>query len=235
MLQRAHIVQELCESRGGHPGLSVLTSLLVSVDVKIIEPCFGIGHNLSLICQLTSEDIKQHFTITAATCPEDADLSSLITRVGSMTSALHVYLWIEVTCRVIQICYGHDWCTRENEILGRRRLSSQVVWHKQCLIVEHFWGPNSHEEPKTTELLEENVTHCVCCLPRLWCGGECSTGKRWNGWYEDHTRCRPRIFICFWLSFVVFVYDHFHCLTVKCSCFNLKKGITPKFACCVSF
>ena len=28
-------VQELCESRGGCPGLSVLTSLLVSVDVKI--------------------------------------------------------------------------------------------------------------------------------------------------------------------------------------------------------
>ena len=29
------IVQELCESRGGRPGLSVLTSLLVSVDIKI--------------------------------------------------------------------------------------------------------------------------------------------------------------------------------------------------------
>ena len=29
------IVQELCESRDGHPGLFVLTSLLVSVDVKI--------------------------------------------------------------------------------------------------------------------------------------------------------------------------------------------------------
>ena len=28
------IVQELCESRGGRPGMSVLTSLLVSVDVK---------------------------------------------------------------------------------------------------------------------------------------------------------------------------------------------------------
>ena len=56
------IVQELCESRGGRPGLSVLTSLLVSVDVKnFIAPCFGIGHNLSLICQLTSEDIKHHF------------------------------------------------------------------------------------------------------------------------------------------------------------------------------
>ena len=36
-LWRTHftvIVQELCESRGGRPGLSVLTSLLVSVDVK---------------------------------------------------------------------------------------------------------------------------------------------------------------------------------------------------------
>ena len=30
----SRIVQELCESRGGRPGLSVLTSLLVSVDVK---------------------------------------------------------------------------------------------------------------------------------------------------------------------------------------------------------
>ena len=27
-------VQEPCESRGGRPGLSVLTSLMVSVDVK---------------------------------------------------------------------------------------------------------------------------------------------------------------------------------------------------------
>ena len=35
------IFQELCESRGGRPGLSVLTSLLVSVDVQdSIEPCF---------------------------------------------------------------------------------------------------------------------------------------------------------------------------------------------------
>ena len=28
-------VQELCENQGGRPGLSVLTSLLVSVDVKL--------------------------------------------------------------------------------------------------------------------------------------------------------------------------------------------------------
>ena len=29
------IIQELCESRGGRPGLCVLTGLLVSVDVKL--------------------------------------------------------------------------------------------------------------------------------------------------------------------------------------------------------
>ena len=33
--QNSGTVQELCGSRGGRPGLSVLTSLLVSVDVKI--------------------------------------------------------------------------------------------------------------------------------------------------------------------------------------------------------
>ena len=31
----SHIVQELCESRGGRPGLSILTSFLVSVDLKL--------------------------------------------------------------------------------------------------------------------------------------------------------------------------------------------------------
>ena len=34
-ISRQIIVQELCDSRGGRPGLSVLTSLLVSVDVKL--------------------------------------------------------------------------------------------------------------------------------------------------------------------------------------------------------
>ena len=37
-------VQELCESRGGRPELSVLTSLLVSVDVKLL------GDSAKLVC-----------------------------------------------------------------------------------------------------------------------------------------------------------------------------------------
>ena len=38
-------------------------SLTVSVDVSNIAPYFGIGHNLSLICQPTSEDMKLYFII----------------------------------------------------------------------------------------------------------------------------------------------------------------------------
>ena len=40
------IVQELCESRGGRPELSVLTSLLVSVDTSAGAPAFVSLHGL---------------------------------------------------------------------------------------------------------------------------------------------------------------------------------------------
>ena len=59
----SYIVQELCESQGGRPGLAVLMSLLASMDVKIYWPCFGTGFSLSLMCQQTSKDIKHHFII----------------------------------------------------------------------------------------------------------------------------------------------------------------------------
>ena len=37
--------------------------------MAFIEPCFGIGHNLSLICQMTSEDIKHQLIIIRAYIP----------------------------------------------------------------------------------------------------------------------------------------------------------------------
>ena len=51
------IVQELCESRGGRPGLSVLTRLLVSVDVKIY--CTVVRHWSQLVPNMSS-DIRGH-------------------------------------------------------------------------------------------------------------------------------------------------------------------------------
>ena len=49
----AFIVQELCESRGGRPGLSVLTSLLVSVDVKIY--CTVLRHWSQLVPNMSHD------------------------------------------------------------------------------------------------------------------------------------------------------------------------------------
>ena len=51
------IVQERCESRGGRPGLSVLTSLLVSVDVMIYWTVFW---NWSQLVPNMSTDIWGH-------------------------------------------------------------------------------------------------------------------------------------------------------------------------------
>ena len=52
-LQESSIVQELCESRGGRPGLSVLTSLLVSVDVKIY--CTVLRHWSQLVPNMSHD------------------------------------------------------------------------------------------------------------------------------------------------------------------------------------
>ena len=47
------IVQELSESRGGRSGLSVLTSLLVSVDVKIY--CTVLRHWSQLVPNMSAD------------------------------------------------------------------------------------------------------------------------------------------------------------------------------------
>ena len=52
-LPHLRIVQELCESRGGRPGLSVLTSLLVSVDVKIY--CTVLRHWSQLVPDMSHD------------------------------------------------------------------------------------------------------------------------------------------------------------------------------------
>ena len=51
------IVQELCESRGGRPGLSILTSLLVSMNVKLYWTMF---QHLSQLVPNMSTDIQGH-------------------------------------------------------------------------------------------------------------------------------------------------------------------------------
>ena len=47
------IVQELCESRGGRPDLSILTSLVVSVDVK--NYCIVVQHWSQLVPNMSTD------------------------------------------------------------------------------------------------------------------------------------------------------------------------------------
>ena len=51
------MVQELCESRGGRPGLSVLTTLLVSMDVKLYRTM--LRHWSQLVPNMSTE-IRGH-------------------------------------------------------------------------------------------------------------------------------------------------------------------------------
>ena len=56
-LEHSLIVQELCESRGGRPGLSVLTTLLVSMDVKLYRTML---RHWSQLDPNMSTDIRGH-------------------------------------------------------------------------------------------------------------------------------------------------------------------------------
>ena len=68
----SHVVEELCESGGGPYWAVRRTRLLVSVDVKLYWTMLRHWSQLvmSLICQLTSEDIKQHYLPTLAHPPK---------------------------------------------------------------------------------------------------------------------------------------------------------------------
>ena len=120
------VVQELCESRGGRPGLSVLTSLLVSVDVKLYSTMLRHGLSLSLICQLTSEDIKQHylptylpFIVSICLSSSGLFLFSFVRLSSALVSVSHlkkesIYSWRT------RLCWSRNFLFRAQELCGSR-------------------------------------------------------------------------------------------------------------------
>ena len=81
--------------------------------MAFIEPCFGIGHNLSLICQMTSEDIKHQLIIIRQTwltrrhIQQQTDLFTCRHRHTWLTcSHSHRQTWL--TCRHL---HRHTWFT----------------------------------------------------------------------------------------------------------------------------
>ena len=68
--------------------------------MDFIEPCFGIGHNLSLICQMTSEDIKHQLIIITATSTFTQLLGSKLSiEAGEEGDYISTY-WYTVTTRM---------------------------------------------------------------------------------------------------------------------------------------
>ena len=65
----ASIVQELCESPGGHPGLSILPSFLVSVDVKLY---WTMLQHWSQLVPNMSTDIQGHQATQQQQCQQGA-------------------------------------------------------------------------------------------------------------------------------------------------------------------
>ena len=57
--------------------------------MDFIEPCFGIGHNLSLICQMTSEDIKHQLIIIILDVLDSLNKISVFVSVSVFLPAFH--------------------------------------------------------------------------------------------------------------------------------------------------
>ena len=80
--------------------------------MDFIEPCFGIGHNLSLICQMTSEDIKHQLIIIISLAP--VSVVVMVCRGHGLSWSRSV---VDMVCRghglswswsvSVMVCLGH--------------------------------------------------------------------------------------------------------------------------------
>ena len=120
--------------------------------MDFIEPCFGIGHNLSLICQMTSEDIKHQLIIIRPPSGFQArsrggrwswtpKLAQKRSRAGRWSWAVKVGL---LSLRVVlqQQCNGHCLCDCPAQHLKQQLHSALVAVQWQgdtALTLPLFW------------------------------------------------------------------------------------------------
>ena len=127
--------------------------------MDFIEPCFGIGHNLSLICQMTSEDIKHQLIIIipVVLCSRTAFLSTSDTAVlchGSEPLLNHFSLFLPTL-------YYYNPLTG----IGSCVLTFCLFvgsWRFHCVIRRGGWG--DLERMRQTERERERV----CASKKEW-------------------------------------------------------------------
>ena len=159
-INRPHRVQELCESRGGRPGLSVLMRLTVSVDVKQHwTMLIGIGHSLSLICQQTSEDMKLYIIITVSSALVSGKSSSSVTlwrlrNVSDTTCKIIVFLW--TPSQLATVCSPKPLLTRYCSVLRSRPTTNKTMFCSQSS-AHYYWQDMLFCSPNLPYCLQDIV------------------------------------------------------------------------------
>ena len=107
--------------------------------MDFIEPCFGIGHNLSLICQMTSEDIK-HQLIIIIFPPLSLSLF-LLPPPPSYLDTVRAFLgWQNCVLRTKWSCQTTERTKRSRRTLGLSRETAAVVTEsKQTSVHPNLW------------------------------------------------------------------------------------------------
>ena len=102
------------------------------VYVCVIEPCFGIGHNLSLICLMTSEDIK-HQLIIMYVCKTPGKIKRREVS-WTLTKKLDLRLWVQARSGGGRWC----WTFKKAQKISRAGRWSWAQKVGTCLLLELF-------------------------------------------------------------------------------------------------
>ena len=129
--------------------------------MAFIEPCFGSGHNLSLICQMASEDIKHQLIIiqhTAMGLADTVDQTSMRTRHTIGQSTLGPIQTIDHTARGIPITIDQPALglhvtidrtalglpnTIDQSAFGLHDILGQTAKPACCMAVQHSMPPQT--------------------------------------------------------------------------------------------
>ena len=138
--------------------------------MDFIEPCFGIGHNLSLICQMTSEDIKHQlifsFLIGWVFMAQLSKVLKVVCWAGSVPFP-PVSLQRQVVCLTVAAgvhvfssgeslhCFQVGWCTNKSYVIATSDLwlfihASNLLSLNSPSPLPYKWiGPKAVGRPKS--------------------------------------------------------------------------------------
>ena len=144
--------------------------------MDFIEPCFGIGHNLSLICQMTSEDIKHQLISYTDTSKYNIIRPSYIGYKAQSYidsgAGWHLHMHTRPKYRQKRVCTGTRARTHSpTHPHTHPSIHTQTRTHAPPpppASIHPHPHPSIHSHART---YTHTLTHCSCSLPQI---NECS-------------------------------------------------------------